>query len=58
MCPFRDDQGRPSLHAGKAVPFEMRVVVPDDPGRQKVLWTLDGPLQMPGFYGIVKVTAR
>lgn len=56
--PFRDAQGRPYLPAGKAVPFEMRVVVPDNPGRQKVLWTLNGPMSMPGFYGIVTVTPR
>jgi hypothetical protein len=31
--------------------------VPDVRGEQKVLWTLDGPQQMPGFYGLVHVTA-
>ena len=36
----------------------MRVTVPDEPGRQKVLWTLDGPQQMPGFYGLVHVSAQ
>jgi hypothetical protein len=33
----------------------MRVRGPDEPGRQKVLWTLDGPQSMPGSYGIVDV---
>jgi hypothetical protein len=45
------------LPAFKNVRFEMKVTVPDEIGRQKVLWTLDGPQQMPGFYGIVDVTA-
>ncbi len=57
QVPYRDGQGRPLLPAFKNVRFEMRVTVPDEPGRQKVLWTLDGPQQMPGFYGIVTVTA-
>jgi hypothetical protein len=35
----------------------MEVKVPDELGQQKVLWTLDGPQQMPGFYGLVDVTA-
>jgi DNA-directed RNA polymerase specialized sigma24 family protein len=46
---------RPVLPAGTAVFFRMQVTVPDEPGRQKVLWTLDGPQKMPGFYGIVQV---
>jgi hypothetical protein len=53
--PFHDAQGRPYLPAFTNVRFEMQVTVPDDPGRQKVLWTLDGPRQLPGFYGIVDV---
>ena len=53
--PYRDAQGRPYLPAFANVRFEMRVVVPDEPGTQKVLWTLDGPQQMPGFYGLVHV---
>ena len=32
------------------------MTVPDEPGRQKVLWTLDGPQEMPGFYGLVDVS--
>ena len=47
---------RPVLPAGTQVVFRMRVTVPDQPGRQKVLWTLDGPQEMPGFYGVVDVT--
>jgi hypothetical protein len=47
----------PVLPAGRRVRFEMRVRVPDVSGRQKVLWTLDGPSTMPGFYGIVHVAA-
>ena len=43
------------LPAFTNVRFEMRVTVPDVQGGQKVLWTLDGPQQMPGFYGIVHV---
>ena len=34
------------------------MTVPDETGRQKVLWTLDGPEESPGFYGIVDVTPR
>ncbi len=56
QVPYRDAQGRPVLPAFKNVRFEMRVTVPDEPGRQKVLWTIDGPHAMPGFYGIVDVT--
>jgi hypothetical protein len=55
--PFHDAQGRPVLPAFQNVRFEMRVRVPDVRGEQKVLWTLDGPQQMPGFYGLVHVTA-
>jgi hypothetical protein len=57
QVPYRDGHGRPVLPAFKNVRFEMKVTVPDVRGDQKVLWTLDGPQQMPGFYGIVKVTA-
>jgi hypothetical protein len=46
----------PVLPAGRRVRFEMRVKVPDELGRQKVLWTLAGPTTMPGFYGIVHVS--
>jgi RNA polymerase sigma-70 factor (ECF subfamily) len=49
---------RPVLPAGTHVFFRMRVTVPDEPGRQKVLWTLDGPQELVGFYGIVDVTPR
>ena len=55
QVPYRDGRGRPLLPAFKNVRFEMRVTVPDEPGRQKVLWTLDGPQEMPGFYGLVDV---
>ncbi len=58
QVPYRDGQGRPVLPAFQDVRFEMRVRVPDVRGDQKVLWTLNGPQQMPGFYGIVKVTPR
>jgi hypothetical protein len=58
QVPFHDGRGRPVLPAFREVRFEMRVTVPDVRGGQKVLWTLDGPQQMPGFYGIVKVTPR
>jgi hypothetical protein len=53
--PYHDAEGRPYLPAFTNVRFEMRVTVPDEPGTQKVLWTLDGPQQMPGFYGLVHV---
>jgi hypothetical protein len=55
QVPYHDGHGRPVLPAFKNVRFEMKVTVPDEPGKQKVLWTLDGPQQMPGFYGIVNV---
>ncbi|MGA8245895.1 MAG: hypothetical protein WB797_03250, partial [Nocardioides sp.] len=55
QVPYRDGAGRPFLPAFQNVAFEMRMKVPDEPGRQKVLWTLEGPSQMPGFYGIVRV---
>ncbi len=55
QVPFRDGAGRPLLPAFKNVRFEMKVTVPHEVGQQKVLWTLDGPQQMPGFYGIVHV---
>jgi hypothetical protein len=48
----------PTLPANTPVSFRMRMTVPDEPGRQKVLWTLDGPESSPGFYGIVRVTPR
>ena len=47
---------RPVLPAGTHVLFRMHVTVPDEPGRQKVLWTLDGPQETVGFSGIVDVT--
>ena len=53
--PYRDAAGTPYLPAFTNVRFQMRVTVPDEPGTQKVLWTLDGPQQMPGFYGLVHV---
>jgi hypothetical protein len=53
--PYRDARGRPYLPASTNVRFEMRVTVPDEPGTQKVLWALDGPQSMPGFYGLVHV---
>jgi hypothetical protein len=53
--PFHDDRGRPMLPAFQDVRFQMKVEVPDEVGRQKVLWTLNGPWQMPGFYGVVTV---
>jgi RNA polymerase sigma-70 factor (ECF subfamily) len=46
---------RPVLPAGTQVLFRMRVTVPDQPGRQQVLWALDGPHAMPGFSGVVDV---
>ena len=57
QVPYRDGAGRPFLPAFRDVRFEMKVTVPDDLGEQKVLWTLNGPQQMPGFYGLVRVTA-
>jgi hypothetical protein len=57
QVPFRDEKGRPVLPAFRDVRFEMKVRVPDVLGEQKVLWTLDGPQQMPGFYGLVHVNA-
>jgi hypothetical protein len=55
QVPYRDAAGRPYLPAFRNVRFQMKVKVPDEPGRQKVLWTLNGPQSMPGFYGIVRV---
>jgi hypothetical protein len=49
---------RPTLPANTPVRFRMRMTVPDESGRQKVLWTLNGPRQAPGFYGIVRVTSE
>jgi hypothetical protein len=57
QVPFRDAQGHPMLPANRKVRFEMRIRVPDDVGRQKVLWTIDGPQTAPGFYGLVDVIA-
>ena len=48
---------RPVLPAGTQVFFRMHVTVPDQPGRQQVLWALDGPHEMPGFSGSVDVTS-
>ena len=56
--PYRDDRGRPYLPAFTNVRFEMHVTVPDEPGQQKVLWTLNGPQRLPGFYGLVDVVRR
>ena len=56
QVPYRDGHGRPLLPALRQVRFQMKVTVPDEPGRQKVLWTLDGPQEMPGFYGLVDVS--
>jgi hypothetical protein len=56
QVPFKDGHGRPLLPALRDVRFEMKVQVPDEHGEQKVLWTLDGPQQMPGFYGLVHVS--
>ena len=53
--PYVDSEGHPYLPAFRSVPFRIQVTVPDEPGRQKVLFTIDGPKQMPGFYGIVDV---
>jgi hypothetical protein len=58
QVPFHDAKGRPVLPAFRDVRFEMRMTVPESHGDQKVLWTLDGPQQMPGFYGIVRVTPQ
>jgi hypothetical protein len=55
QVPYRDEAGRPFLPAFTNVRFAMRMTVPHARGDQKVLWTLDGPQQMPGFYGIVHV---
>ncbi len=49
---------RPVLPAGNKVTFRMHVKVPDQLGRQKVLWTLEGPRSTPGFFGLVEVTPR
>jgi hypothetical protein len=49
---------RPTLPPNTPVSFRMRMTVPNEPGRQKVLWTLDGLQSSPGFYGIVRVTPR
>jgi len=47
---------RPVLPAGNEVTFRMHVKVPDALGRQKVLWTLEGPQKAPGFSGLIEVT--
>ena len=47
---------RPVLPAGVTVFFRMAVLVPDDPGRQRVLWALNGPLKKPAFDGTVQVS--
>jgi hypothetical protein len=54
--PYRDGRGRPVLPVDTPVRFEFHVPVPDEHGRQKVLWTIDGPSPSPGFYGMVRVT--
>ncbi len=53
---YVDKAGHPYLPAFTSVPFEIHVPVPDEHGPQKVLFTLDGPKQLPGFYGIVDVS--
>ncbi len=55
QVPHVDSRGRPYLPADTLVPFQMRVKVPDLPGRQKVLWVIDGPRDLPGTYGIIHV---
>ncbi len=55
QVPYVDKEGHPYLPAFTSVPFRIQVPVPDEPGRQKVLFTIDGPQQMPGFYGLVRV---
>jgi hypothetical protein len=55
QVPSVDDQGRPYLPADRLVPFQMQVRVPDLPGRQKVLWVIDGPQATPGTYGIIHI---
>lgn len=49
---------RPTLPAQTPVSFQMQMRVPDEHGVQKVLWTLDGPESVPGFYGLVRVVPR
>jgi hypothetical protein len=49
---------RPVLPAGTQVFFRMHVTVPNQPGRQLVLWTLAGTPNTPGFSGTVEVTPR
>ncbi len=58
QVPYVDSEGHPYLPAFTSVPFRIQVTVPDEPGRQKVLFTIDGPKQMPGFYGLVDVVPR
>jgi hypothetical protein len=53
--PYVDAAGTPYLPAFKTVPFRIEVTVPEEPGRQKVLFTIDGPHQMPGFYGLIDI---
>lgn len=53
--PYIDSAGHPYLPAFTKVPFRIEATVPDEPGRQKVLFTIDGPQQMPGFYGLIDV---
>lgn len=48
----------PALPAMTKVRFAMEITVPDVRGKQKVLWTIDGPQSAPGFYGIVRVVPR
>ena len=53
--PYRDAQGRPYLPAFENVRFEMRVTVPDEPGRAEGPVDARRPQRMPGFYGLVDV---
>jgi DNA-directed RNA polymerase specialized sigma24 family protein len=46
---------QPVLPAGVTVFFRMAVIVPDEPGRQQVRWTLVGPERTPSFAGTVEV---
>lgn len=46
---------QPALPAGTVVVFRMRVRVPDEPGRHRVLWALDGPRPRAALSGTVEV---
>jgi hypothetical protein len=53
--PYIDSAGHPYLPAFTKVPFRIEATVPEERGRQKVLFTIDGPQQMPGFFGLIDV---